>query len=102
MAIQLSPAVSFSETDLTGYVNAVATTTGAYAGEFAWGPVGFVTQVTNELDLLNFGKPNDNIFSSWYTAYNFLSYASDLLLIRAETSAMRNAVTSGTALKIQN
>jgi hypothetical protein len=40
MAIQLSPAVSFKETDLTGYVNAVATTTGAFAGEFAWGPVG--------------------------------------------------------------
>lgn len=102
MAIQLSPAVSFTETDLTGYVNAVATTTGAFAGEFAWGPVGFVTQVTNELDLLNFGKPNDNTFTSWYTAYNFLSYASDLLLLRVETGAMRNAVTSGTAVKIQN
>jgi hypothetical protein len=58
--------------------------------------------VTNELDLLNFGKPNSSTYNSWYTAYNFLSYASDLLLVRAETAAMRNAVTSGTAVKIQN
>lgn len=102
MAIQLSPAVSFTETDLTGYVNAVATTTGAFAGEFAWGPVNYVTQVTNELDLLNFGKPNSSTYLAWYTAYNFLSYTSDLLLVRAETTAMRNAVTSGTAVKIPN
>jgi hypothetical protein len=102
MAIQLSPAVSVKETDLTGYVNAVATTTGAFAGEFEWGPVGYVTQVTNELDLLNFGKPTSYNFNAWYTSYNFLSYASDLLMVRAETSAMRNAVCSGTALKVKN
>jgi hypothetical protein len=102
MAIQLSPAVSVKETDLTGYVNAVSTTTGAFAGEFEWGPVGYVTQVTNELDLLNFGKPKSQNFQAWYTAYNFLSYASDLLLVRAETNAMRNAVCSGTAVKVKN
>jgi hypothetical protein len=102
MAISLSPAVTVQETNLTGYVAAVATTTGAYAGEFSWGPVGHVTQVTNELDLLNFGKPSSNNFPTWYTAYNFLSYADDLLLVRAETNAMRNAVVSGTALKVRN
>jgi hypothetical protein len=102
MAIQLSPAVSVQESDFTGYVAAVATSTGALAGEFAWGPVGYVTQTTNELDLLNFGKPNSNNYTDWYTAYNFLSYASNLLLVRAETSAMRNAVATGTALKVLN
>jgi hypothetical protein len=61
-----------------------------------------VTQVTNELDLLNFGKPKSQNFQAWFTSYNFLSYASDLLMVRAETSAMRNAVATGTAVKVKN
>lgn len=99
----ISPAVEFTETDLTTGVTAVASTIGALAGEFEWGPVNDVTQVTNESDLVSyFGKPNDNTYGFWYTAYNFLQYASDLRLVRAATAAQRNAVTSGTSIAIQN
>lgn len=99
----ISPAVEFTETDLTTGVTAVASTIGALAGEFEWGPVNDVTQVTNESDLVSyFGKPNDNTYGFWYTAYNFLQYANDIRVIRAATAAQRNAVTSGTAIAIQN
>ena len=40
MAFQLSPGVNVSEIDLTTIVPSVATSIGAFAGQFAWGPVG--------------------------------------------------------------
>jgi len=77
----LSPSVEFTETDLTTGLTAVASSVGALAGEFEWGPVMDVIQVTNEADLVaRFGKPNNNTFNHWYTAYNFLQYSSDLRL----------------------
>lgn len=99
----ISPAVEFTETDLTTGITAVSSTVGGFAGEFEWGPVSEVTQVTNEADLVYyFGKPNDNTYLSWYTSYNFLQYSSDLRIVRVATTAQKNAVTSGTALAIQN
>lgn len=100
---QLSPAVEFTETDLTTGVTAVASSIGAFAGEFEWGPVNDVIQVTNEEDLVSrFGTPNDNNYSAWYTAWNFLQYTSDLRLVRVQTAAQRNATVSGTAPIIKN
>lgn len=99
----LSPSVEFTETDLTTGLTAVATSIGAFAGEFEWGPVNDVTQVTNEADLVSrFGKPNTNTYNSWYTAYNFLQYSNDLRVVRAKTAAQRNAVAFGTAIAIEN
>lgn len=99
----LSPSVEFTETDLTTGLTAVASSVGALAGEFEWGPVMDVIQVTNEADLVaRFGKPNNNTFNHWYTAYNFLQYSSDLRLVRVSTAAQRNAVTSGTSIAIKN
>lgn len=99
----LSPAVEFTETDLTTGLTAVATSIGAFAGEFEWGPVNDVTQVTNEADLVaRFGKPNTNTYNSWFTAYNFLSYSNDLRIVRAKTAAQRNAVAFGTSLIVEN
>jgi hypothetical protein len=102
-AFSLSPAVGFKEVDLTGIIPAVATSTGAFAGVFSWGPVLDVTQVTNENDLVTrFGKPDNNTFASFFSAANFLSYSSNLMLVRAETTGMKNAVSTGTAIKIRN
>ncbi|HET8686643.1 MAG TPA: phage tail sheath C-terminal domain-containing protein [Methanosarcina sp.] len=99
----ISPAVEFTETDLTTGVTAVASSVGALAGEFEWGPVEDVTQVTNETDLVNyFGKPNDYTYNAWYTAWNFLQYTSDLRLVRTATASMKNAVVSGTSVLIKN
>lgn len=102
-SFSLSPSVQVTETDLTGIVPAVAVSTGATACELAWGPTGKVTQISTELDLLSrFGKCTDNTYLGWMTASNFLSYTTNLLIIRAETLLQRNAVTSGTAIKVQN
>jgi hypothetical protein len=99
----ISPAVEFTETDLTTGITPVASSIGALAGEFEWGAVNDVTQVTNEADLVYyFGKPNNSTYNHWFTAYNFLQYSSDLRLVRTATAGQKNAVTSGTAISVKN
>jgi phage tail sheath protein FI len=96
MPFQLSPGVAVVEKDLTAIVPAVATSIGASAGAFAWGPVMEPTTVASETELVRrFGKPNDDNFQSFYTAANFLSYTNNLLLVRADSGAV-NAVTTKT------
>ncbi len=100
---QLSPGVLVKEVDLTTTIPAVSSSTGAFAGVFGWGPVNEVTQVTNENDLVNtFGKPTDTNYASFFSAANFLSYANNLMVVRAETAAMKNAVSTGTAILVKN
>jgi hypothetical protein len=102
MAFQLSPGVNVSEVDLTTVVPAVATTVGGLAGNFAWGPVEEITIITNEVRLADtFGKPDANTFGYFFTASNFLSYGSDLRVIRANSAAL-NATTSGTGRRVKN
>lgn len=99
----ISPSVDFTETDLTTGLTPVASTVGALAGDFEWGPVLDPVQVTEEADLVaNFGVPNNRNYGSWYTAYNFLQYSKDIRIVRALTSSMKNAVTTGTSVVIQN
>lgn len=59
MAFQVSPGVNVSEIDLTTVVPATATTEGAIAGVFRWGPVNERILVSSENDLVaTFGKPH--------------------------------------------
>lgn len=103
MADLLSPGVLTQETDLTITAPAVATSTGAFAGNFAWGPTNEIYQVSNEANLVNvFGKPNNDNFASFFSAKNFLDYATNLMLVRAETSTQLNAVANGSAVNIGN
>ena len=102
MAFQLSPGVQADEVDLTTVVPSVATTIGGLAGDFTWGPVNEITIITDELELVNrFGKPNDSNFETFYTAANFLSYGSDLRVVRAVGAGALNAA-AGTAALIEN
>ena len=102
MAFQLSPGVNVSEVDLTNAVPSVSTTAGAFAGQFTWGPVDKLKQVTNEISLSNtFGKPNSNTAVSFFSAANFLSYGNNLYVARSVGTAAKNA-TGGTALLIKN
>ena len=97
MAFQLSPGVLVTEKDLTLLVPAVSTTAGGFAGEFQWGPVDEVTTVDSETTLVErFGKPNDNVFTSFFTAANFLSYGNNLQLVRSvdKSSALNSTGTS--------
>ena len=92
MAFQLSPGVLVTEKDLTSVVPQVATTAGAFAGDFQWGPVDQVVTVNSENDLVTrYGKPNDTNFVSFFTAANFLAYGNNLQLVRSVGAAARNA-----------
>lgn len=103
MAFQLSPGVNVSEIDLTTVIPSVATTIGGFAGNFNWGPVNEITSINNELQLVErFGKPDSNTFTSFYTASNFLSYGSNLKIVRSVGQGARNAVDNGTAISILN
>ena len=103
MAFQLSPGVNISEVDLTTVVPSVATTVGGIAGAFAWGPVNEITLVNNELQLADkFGKPDANTYETFFTAANFLSYGSDLRVVRAIGAGGLNAVSNGAAQLIEN
>jgi Phage tail sheath protein subtilisin-like domain/Phage tail sheath C-terminal domain len=100
MAFQLSPGVLVTEKDLTLLVPSVSTTAGGFAGSFQWGPVDQITSVDSEAQLAErFGKPNDNTYSSFFTAANFLSYGNNLNLVRSvDQGVARNAVGSANAV----
>lgn len=102
MAFQNSPGVNVSEIDQTTVVPSISTTAGAFAGQFTWGPVNKVTQITNEVDLVKrFGKPNSTTAASFFSAANFLAYGNNLNIVRAVGSTAKNA-TGGTALLVEN
>lgn len=95
MPFQLSPGVAVVEKDFTAIVPAVATSTGAFVGTFKWGPVLDPVTIDSENNLVQrFGKPGDDNATSFFTAANFLSYSSNLLVVRADTTTHRNAVAS--------
>ena len=103
MPIQLSPGVAVVEKDFTNIVPTVASSACGFAGAYTWGPVMEPTTITTENNLVaTFGKPNSLTAESFFTAANFLSYSSNLLNIRVETSGQKNAVSNGTAIKINN
>ncbi len=88
MAIQLSPGVNVSEIDLTTVVPSVATTDGAFAGVFRWGPIGERVFIDTEDRLVaRFGKPTNFNPETFFSAANFLSYANRLWVSRAANTS---------------
>lgn len=104
MPFQLSPGVAVVEKDFTSIVPAVSTSVGAFAGAFAWGPVMEPNTVASENELVRrFGKPNDSNADSFFSAANFLGYANNLLLVRADSGHLNAIADSGeTAVKVTN
>ena len=104
MAFQLSPGVNVSEIDLTTIVPSVATSIGAFAGAFAWGPVGEVITISDEVRLVDrFGKPDATNYEYWFSAANFLAYSNNLKVVRAaNTTSTLNATANGTGVLIKN
>ena len=98
MAFQLSPGVNVSEIDLTTVVPSVATTIGGLTGEFLWGPANEITIINNEVQLAErFGKPDANTYETFFTAANFLSYGSDLRVVRSVGANAKNATANSSA-----
>jgi hypothetical protein len=105
MAFQLSPGINVSEIDLTTVVPAVATSDGAIAGVFRWGPIGQRILIDSENLLVNrFGKPTNHNAETWFTAANFLAYSNRLYVSRAAkvTGATPQLTITATAVSSTN
>ena len=107
MPFQVSPGINVSEIDLTTVVPNVATSIGAVAGAFQWGPVLERTRITTENDLVKFfGIPDDNTATYFHTAANYLAYSNNLLVVRNVGTSAKNAVVgdtdAGTAANVNN
>lgn len=103
-SVQLSAGVSVSEVDLTTVIPATSTSTGAFAGEFSWGPVNEVITISDETRLADrFGSPTSSNYEYWFSAANFLAYSNSLRVVRAaNTSSSLNATANGTGVLIEN
>lgn len=99
MAFQVSPGVSVNEIDTTTSVPGIATSSGAVAGVFRWGPVGERVLIDSENKLVEvFGKPTSLNAETFINAANFLSYSSSLIVVRAaNTTASSNSTLSAVA-----
>ncbi len=105
MAFQVSPGVQVTEKDLTNVIPAVATSIAGIVMAAQKGPVGEITAIASEEELVSvFGQPqsDSNQFEDWFCAANFLGYGNALRVVRAE-SALKNACESGkTAILIKS
>jgi hypothetical protein len=104
MAFSISPGVTVSEVDLTTVVPSVLTTAGAFAGRFAWGPANKRITVSSESELnQRFGNPNNDNYTSYFTAASFLAYGNNLKVVRAVATTTYNAESgAGASLQIRN
>lgn len=99
MPFAVSPGVRFSEIDLTTVPPAVATTEGAIAGVFRWGPTKTRILISSEDELANrFGKPTNLNAETFFTAASFLAYANKLYVARAQDANTRNALANTDAV----
>jgi hypothetical protein len=90
-----SPAVVVKEIDATGAVPNVQSSTGAIVGNFRWGPVEQRTLISNEADLIDtHATPDTTTTIDFHSASYFLRYSNTLQVVRAVTSAAKNARSS--------
>ena len=79
----LSPGVQVNEFDLSTGVPSVATSIGAIAGLFRWGPVNQRIIIPNEDALVQqYLKPTNLNAETFFTAANFLAYSNQLYVVR--------------------
>ena len=95
MAFLVSPGIQVREFDLTTVVPAVATTEGAIAGAFSWGPIEERVLISSERELVNkFGEPTESNFETFFTAASFLAYGNQLYVSRAIDDTATNATAN--------
>ena len=95
-----SPAITVKEIDLSGVVPNVQSTTGAFVGNFRWGPVRERTLVDTEATLAEtFGNPNSTVAVDFISASQFLTYSGSMFVVREATSAAKNANSNSSSLK---
>ena len=87
MASQVSPGVVIRERDFSN-ATLVGTSSirGAIASSFAKGPVGKITNIGSERELIDtFGAPVEANAGDWLVASEFLRYGGQLAVVRAAT-----------------
>ena len=95
MATSASPAIVVKEIDLTGVVPSVTSSTGAFVGNFRWGPVEERTLVADESGLVSvFGAPDTTNNVDFLSAASFLKYSNSLYVVREVTDSAVNASSS--------
>ena len=100
---QLSPGVVIREVDNSTVTTVSNPAFGAIAGAFERGPVNELRIISTEEQLKQvFGKPNSNNFETWFAAAQYILYGGTIKVLRTDASALRNAVTNSTAVKIKN
>ncbi|WKW87846.1 hypothetical protein pzkkv8_4 [Klebsiella phage pzk-kv8] len=89
----ISPGIELKETSVQSTVVINATGRAALVGKFQWGPAYQVTQVTNEVELVDlFGGPNNQTADYFMSGMNFLQYGNDLRTVRVvNEEAAKNA-----------
>ncbi len=111
MALSLiSPGIKITEQDLVSSQATVATTTGAFSGQFRWGPIEKATAVQSEVELVDrFGKPNTTNAVDFLSASNYLGYAAPLYVVRVANTALNATAeattgsgTAGTGTLVKN
>lgn len=98
-----SPAVVVKEVDLTSGVPNVQSTTGAYVGNFRWGPAEQATLVSSEATLAEtFATPGSDEVVDFLSVTQFLRYSNNLQVVRAISSSAYNATASGSPTVVRN
>ena len=93
-----SPAVIVKEIDLTGGVPNVQSTTGAFVGNFRWGPARQATLIDTEASLAAmFATPDTTNAVDFLSAAYFLRYTNSLYVVREITGAAFNANSNANA-----
>lgn len=100
---QLSPGVVIREIDNSTVTTVSNPAYAAIVGSFERGPINEVRIINTEEQLKQvFGKPNNDNFETWFAASQYILYGGSIKVIRSDASALRNAVSNGTAVKIDN
>ena len=101
MASQVSPGVVIRERDLsTGVLVGVSGLRAGFASSFRSGPVGKITNIGSERELINtFGSPAEANAADWLVAGEFLRYGGQLAVVRAATGVL-NATLDGSAVLV--
>ena len=104
MASLISPGIVIKERDLTtAVVTNSQSITGAFASTFAKGPVGEITTISSQSELLEaFGKPGAANAEDWFVASEFLNYCGRLAVVRTETGTNSANTGSNAALNVRN
>ena len=101
MASQVSPGVVIRERDLSNAVVVGASSiTAAFASSFRTGPVGTITQINSERELIDtFGSPAEENAADWLVAAEYLNYGGRLAVVRAATGVLNASTGSGVLIK---